>query len=144
VDPINTRGKSVLYLKPIHLEEMRTWVSACDPEEACGLLAGRNRQVFQVIGVENELHSRWRYRMEPHQQLRAFQRFEEQGWELQGIFHSHPAGPPDPSPSDIAEAYYPEAIHLIWSPISGEWHCRAFTIIGARIEPVILDLVSSE
>jgi proteasome lid subunit RPN8/RPN11 len=48
--------------------------------------------------------------------------------ELIGIYHSHPHGPDEPSPTDVNEAYYPEAIHLIWSQRTGKWQCRAFMI----------------
>lgn len=138
MDSLSARRPATLHLHPDHLEEMRAWVSAHAPEEACGILAGRDGRVLQVMVIENELHDRYRYRMQPSQQLQAFQTLEAQGWELLGIFHSHPEGPPEPSPTDIAEAYYPEALHLIWSRFEGDWQCRVFRIVESQVFPGVL------
>src|SRR3990172_6977006 len=42
------------------------------PEEACGLLGGKGRDVVDVIPVTNVLHSPVRYQMAPEEQLAAF------------------------------------------------------------------------
>ncbi len=96
------------------------------PEEACGLLGGIGNRVFAVVPVTNILRSVTRYRMEPGEQLRAFQQLEAEGMDLIGIYHSHPAGPAQPSKTDIAEAYYPDAAYLIWSMNIEGWKCLAF------------------
>ena len=98
------------------------------PEEACGLLGGSGDRALEIIPVTNILRSPHRYRMEPGEQLRAFQRFEEEGLELVGIYHSHPSGPSYPSQSDIDEAYYPDSVHLIWFRTPVDWECRAYRI----------------
>jgi len=96
------------------------------PEEACGLLGGIGNRVFAVVPITNVVRSQYRYRMQPGEQLRAFQRFEAQGLEISGIYHSHPAGPAYPSKTDIEESYYPDAVYLIWSKEYTGWECRAF------------------
>jgi len=93
-----------------------------------------------IIPTTNVLHSRVRYRIEPLEQLKAFEDFEELGWELVGIYHSHPNGPDAPSPTDVAEAYYPEAVYLIWSHRTGEWNCRGFLIQDGNIDEVRLTI----
>ena len=93
--------------------------------------------------MTNTLHSAVRYRMEPLEQLAAFEAIDAQGWQLVGIYHSHPAGPEQPSPTDIAEAYYPEAVYLIWFRRAGVWECRGFSIQGGRVDSVALDDFSS-
>ena len=108
--------------------QMRDQVNHHLPAEACGLLAGTKDQVSQIYPVTNILQSPVRYRMDPQEQLRAFQDIEEADLEMLGIYHSHPNGPDKPSPTDIAEAYYPRAVYLIWSLASGDWHCRGFKI----------------
>ncbi len=135
---------------PIHRIEISTTdmqrmlqsVAALAPEEACGLLPGSRAvgvyRVTEVIPVPNELHSPVRYRMEPLAQLKAFNRIDGLGLELAGIYHSHPDGPPYPSPTDIAEAYYPESVYLIWSATSGAWSCQAFTIQDGQVSRVEL------
>ncbi len=128
-----------------HLQQMRRSVAAGAPEEACGLLAGLTQkgtfQVRKVIPITNELRSPVQYRMDPQEQIDAFNQIEAQGLELVGIYHSHPGGPPGPSPTDIAEAYYPEAVYLIWSHQAGDWHCNAFLIRDQRVDPVAISVM---
>jgi [CysO sulfur-carrier protein]-S-L-cysteine hydrolase len=106
------------------------------PQEACGLLGGLGHMTVAVVSVTNILNSRDRYRMEPSEQLHAFNLFEAQGLEITGIYHSHPAGPSQPSQTDIDEAYYPDAVYLIWSKSLNDWECRAFRIQGGSFSEV--------
>jgi proteasome lid subunit RPN8/RPN11 len=123
---------------------MRDHVLACLPEEACGLLGGSQGVVRMVIPVLNSLHSRIRFHMDPQGQLSAMQRIEDEGEEIVGIYHSHPAGPRGPSESDLAEAAYPEAAYLIWAPALGAWHCRAFRIGPAGVAPLKIRIEAGE
>jgi proteasome lid subunit RPN8/RPN11 len=81
-------------------------------------------------------HSPARFRMDPKEQLQAFNHMDEQGWELLAIYHSHPSGPPTPSATDIAEAAYPGVIHLIWSTFEEDWICKGFVIETSRVYEV--------
>lgn len=69
-----------------------------------------------------------RYRIDPREQLAAFREMDAAGEELFGIYHSHPASVPFPSPTDRSEAYYPDAVYLLVSLRSGEGELRAFRI----------------
>jgi len=124
-------------------EKMRRHVRRCSPLEACGLLAGTGAQVELVIGVPNADRSPVRFRMDPRAQWRAFQRFERQGLELLAIYHSHPRGPADPSPTDHAEAAYP-VVQVIWAPLEGKWQGRGFLIAGGTVQEVALEIQKSE
>jgi len=107
------------------------------PNEACGLLGGVEGVVHKVYPVENELHNPWADQMAPKEQVRAMLEIEAAGWELSGIFHSHPNGPPVPSATDVAQAYYPEAVYLIFAPdAQGEWRGRGFRIEEGRVEEI--------
>jgi proteasome lid subunit RPN8/RPN11 len=86
-----------------------------------------------VYPVQNELSSPVRFRMHPQQQVDALLEIEARGWDLLAIYHSHPSGPPAPSPTDIAESAYPEAVNLIWSISEDGWECRAFQIYPDKI-----------
>ncbi len=124
-----------------HWHIMQHHVQSRAPEEACGLLAGQGAQVTEVYCIPNVLHSPVRYRMEPHAQVRALHHIEKQEQTLLGIYHSHPAGPPTPSPTDVREAAYPGCAWLIWSPrTSGGWQCRAFRIARNRFQAIPLYL----
>lgn len=129
-----------LYLNAQHYEQMLVNVTSRAPEEACGLLAGKDNRVTLVISVTNELHSAIRFRMDPVEQLKAFQMIEDRGIDMLGIYHSHPNGPLMPSQTDIAEAYYPDVVHLIWSRSSDNWICKGFRIIEGDVSEVLLTI----
>ncbi len=79
--------------------------------------------------------------MDPAEQVRVMVEIEAAGWEVCGIFHSHPAGPPVPSPSDVAQAYYPEAAYVILAPDGhGAWNARAFEIDAGRTREIRLEV----
>jgi len=71
--------------------------------------------------------------------LSAFLAMEAQGEELVAIYHSHPQGPPHPSPTDIAQAYYPDTVQVIVSlqdrkrPLM-----RAFMIKNGIVSPITI------
>jgi proteasome lid subunit RPN8/RPN11 len=114
---------------------MRDHVAGKAPEEACGLVAGIGERAIHIFEIENELHCAARYRLAPKQQLEAFMQMEREGWVLLAIYHSHPDGPPGPSATDLAEALYPDALQLIWSPEGQEWSGRAFRFAeGGAVE----------
>jgi proteasome lid subunit RPN8/RPN11 len=71
-----------------------------------------------------------RYVIDPREQLKAFRSIDAAGEELIGIYHSHPVSQPYPSPTDRAEAHYPNAVYVLVSLRTGEPEMRAF-IIGA-------------
>jgi proteasome lid subunit RPN8/RPN11 len=133
---------SQLQLSHGQFAEMQAHVQGCLPEEACGLLAGLDGVVREVIPVQNQARSPFRFQMDPHEQLRAFQHIESRGWELLGIFHSHPAGPPGPSATDIAEAAY-DVVHIIWSRDNATWQAGGFRIQDGAASKVELS-VSAE
>jgi proteasome lid subunit RPN8/RPN11 len=129
-------GVNALSLSKDLWKVMQAEVSRLDPEEACGVVAGFREQGLAIaqtiIPTINILHSPTRDRVDPHQQLDAFNLIERQGWELIAIYHSHPTGPSSPSVTDINEAYYSEVLYLIWSQETGEWECCAYRILDQK------------
>lgn len=129
-----------IYIKTQDWKKMICDINTRLPEEACGLLLGEaNQNHYQTIEVrptKNVLHSPVRYRMDPEEQLVAFNYMDKKGLDLVAIYHSHPEGPDTPSQTDIDEAFYPEAVNLIWSRSSGKWHCRAFLIQEGSIQEI--------
>lgn len=135
-----------MILSRSHLDQMLDAVRQNPDEEVCGIVAGSisgsDYQVELVIPVVNELHSPVRFRMAPQDQLDAFYLIEAQGLELVGIYHSHPNGPSHPSATDISEAYYPEAVQIIWSRESGHWNYAAYIIQDDLVGEVKLSVIS--
>jgi proteasome lid subunit RPN8/RPN11 len=119
---------------------MRRHVRRYAPLEACGLLAGKEERVERSTGIPNTEQSAVRFRMRAVEQWRAFQQMEAEGLELVGIYHSHPEGPEEPSPTDIAENLYPVA-QVIWSRVRGSWQARAFTIENGKAREIPLDII---
>ena len=130
------RMNSKLYLNDEHWNLMREDIIERMSEEACGIVAGIEETSCAVFTVTNILHSQVRFRMAPEEQLDVFNQIEDQDLQLLAIYHTHLKGPDRPSPIDIAEAYYPELINLIWSNITGEWNCRGFLIDEGQVTPV--------
>lgn len=85
------------------------------PNECCGLLLGRGDVVEEVFPARNVDESPRTYLMDPQDQLRAFRMMDERGWELVGIYHSHPHTEPRPSETDKARAQYLDARYVIVS-----------------------------
>jgi proteasome lid subunit RPN8/RPN11 len=123
-----------LILKRAHISTMERHINSEAPLEACGMLAGRNGVVELVLAVKNAAESKVRFLMEPRAQLRAMQQIEAEGLDLLAIFHSHPKGSSEPSPTDIKEAAYP-VVNIIWSKAGRRWQRRGFWIeVGTVVE----------
>lgn len=126
-----------LTMAQAHYHEMVAHVRSCFPEEGCGFVGGVDGRAIRIVPVENHLHSPVAYEMEPVAQIRAMLALESAGMELLAIFHSHPDGPAFPSPSDVAQAYYPDTMHVIISFSSRRDeapHVSAYMISDGRIE----------
>jgi proteasome lid subunit RPN8/RPN11 len=85
------------------------------PLEACGFLGGQDGIATVVTLVENALNSPVAYQMDPLQQIEAMLDMEDKGVDLMAAYHSHPQGPSKPSPTDLAQVYYPDLPQLIIS-----------------------------
>jgi [CysO sulfur-carrier protein]-S-L-cysteine hydrolase len=107
--------------------------------EMCGLLSGRAGVVDRVWPVPNALHSPVAYRMDGPEFAEAMIGCE---FEPLGIFHSHPAGPPVPSPTDIAEAAYPDSIYVVISLQNTSPGVRSFRIVDEQVVEVPIDILA--
>lgn len=85
---------------------------------------GVNR-VRSVYRAENVAHSpRRTYLIDPEAQLAIMEKIEDRGQDVVGFYHSHPVGPPRPSPVDETRATwvgYSYAICLPRIPFVGSW-----------------------
>jgi len=85
------------------------------PNEACGLLAGKEGRPVKFFRMTNRDASPVTYRLDPREQLHAFDEIDEEGWELLAIFHTHTHSDAVPSETDRKQAFYPEATYLVMS-----------------------------
>lgn len=109
------------------------------PNEACGVLAGRDGRPARVYAMRNAEESPEVYRFDGNEQVRVFKEIETNGWDLLAIFHSHTHTEAYPSPTDRAQAHwrdpttgqeapaYPGVRYLILSLAEQRPVLRAFT-----------------
>ena len=86
------------------------------PRECCGLLAGQGRKIELAIPLRNvDKRPRVRFTIDPAEHIAVRRALRTLAPKLQivGVYHSHPHGPAKPSPSDIAESYYPDWYYAI-------------------------------
>ena len=87
------------------------------PDEACGLLGGKDGKVWlhqPTTNIEPE-NKKIRYLIEPREQLHFEEELDRQDLELVGIYHSHTHTPARPSPTDVRTAYYPDTYYILVS-----------------------------
>ena len=83
------------------------------PNEACGFLGGRDGVVERLYRLTNAAASPVFYRPDDREMLAAIDDMDQEGLDLLGIFHSHVATQPYPSPTDVSQARYPDAVYVI-------------------------------
>jgi proteasome lid subunit RPN8/RPN11 len=123
---------------------MRAHVQRCIPEEACGILGGTGNLVKHVLPVTNELHSPVKFRMAPEEQLKAFIWLEQNGLDMVGYYHSHPAGPDHLSETDQQQFFYPGVVLVLLSPQNSTWRIKGFIIKKKYIKEINIEPVQSK
>lgn len=104
------------------------------PNEACGILAGREGIVKKAYPMVNTDKSPQSFLMDPKEQLKVNKEMRALGLEMLGIYHSHVASAAYPSGHDVEMAFYPDVFYVIFSlqdkdnPLA-----RAFKIQDSRI-----------
>ncbi len=102
-------------------------------EEVCGVLAGTygegKSRVEAVYRARNAAEQPTvRYRIDPEEQLAIFESVADAGRSVVGFYHSHPAGPPGPSETDVARAAWPDRSYVVCAldgqPFVGSWRWR--------------------
>lgn len=112
------------------------------PNEACGVIAGRDGRPDRLYPMRNAEASPVMYRFDSNEQVRVFKDIDANGRELLAMFHSHTHTEAFPSPTDRALAQwrdpvtgeetpaYPGTRYLILSLAEPEPVLRAFTFAG--------------
>ena len=110
------------------------------PRECCGLLVGQGQVVSHAVAVPNRAAGVTRFRLDDraHIDVRRTLRCFEPPLEIVGVYHSHPTGAPVPSETDIAEAHYPDWIHLIVGRAGSRPRVAAYRIQRGRADALRL------
>lgn len=122
------------------------------PNEACGLIAGTapaedGGRATRWHAARNRAASPLRYEIHPDDLLRTVLALDDMGEVIWGIVHSHVRSPARPSPSDVARAFYPDALYLVVSlrdgeagPGAGDEDIRAWRIVDGHVHEVGLEI----
>lgn len=121
------------------------------PNEACGILAGREGRIVKVYPMRNTKPSPVSYEMNPAEQFQVLKDIRDEGLTLMGIFHSHPRSPAYPSSVDVEKAYwpgtafpnYPEALYVIVSLSEQQPVVKGFSILEGSVREEHLSVVDS-
>ena len=98
------------------------------PNEACGILAGRDGCVERFFPALPDEPSPFYYRIESRDQIRIMNEIDEAGLDLIGIYHSHTSSPAFPSRTDAEQAFWPDAVYVIVSLASPDADVRGYRI----------------
>jgi proteasome lid subunit RPN8/RPN11 len=91
------------------------------PMEVCGVLAGSHApeesRVERAYRTRNVADSpRVTYEIDPEALFETIEEIEATGREVVGFYHSHPDGPPRPSPTDETQATWEGYSYVIVEP----------------------------
>jgi proteasome lid subunit RPN8/RPN11 len=122
------------------------------PNEACGLVVGdapaaEGGQPLRWVPLRNALGSPFRYEIDPQDLLDLTIETERAGESFWAIVHSHVASPARPSPTDVRQSFYPDALYVIVSldpaeadPQTGAESVRAWRIVDGGVHEVALSV----
>ena len=122
------------------------------PNEGCGLIIGdrparEGGRALRWVATRNELASPYRYQIAADDLLRLTIETDDADEVFWAIVHSHVASPPRPSPTDLRQAFYPEALYVLVSldpgeadPATGAESVRAWRIVDGGVHEVALTI----
>lgn len=132
---------------PRKLTNQLLHLAQLSPEaEVCGLIgADTDGKPVSCYPIGNSAETpKNRFLLEAGQQIAAMKQMRDKGESLFAIYHSHPDTPAVPSATDIEQASYPEALHLIISlNTKGVLELRGFKIADQTVTEAVLNLIEA-
>jgi proteasome lid subunit RPN8/RPN11 len=121
------------------------------PNEACGIVIGDRPapdggRALRWVPLRNPLASPYRYAIDPDDLLRLTIETDDADEVFWAIVHSHTASPARPSPTDLREAHYPDALYVLVSlapdqaGADGTPGVRAWRIVDGGVHEVELTI----
>jgi proteasome lid subunit RPN8/RPN11 len=109
------------------------------PDECCGLLVGTEAAIDEAVRTRNLEAGPSRFQVDPADHIALLKRLRGTSRTIAGAYHSHPRSSATPSPSDVAEAFYPDFVYLIVSlAVPARPECRAWRIRDGAAEEIAL------
>lgn len=103
------------------------------PDEACGVIAGRDGVATRVVEMENAERSPTFYRFDALEQLRVWRAMDDADEVPLVIYHSHTATEAHPSRTDVSLASEPDAHYLLVSTRAETDEVRSFRIVDGVV-----------
>ena len=122
----------MLRIEKRYADEIKAHAVEEEPNECCGVLAGKDGSVHSLYRITNTTKSPYRYLMDPQEFLNAELDAERNGSELVAFYHSHTHSPAYPSSTDVRMALqsgWLDVYYVLVSLLSKEMpEIRAFHI----------------
>jgi proteasome lid subunit RPN8/RPN11 len=120
-----------------------------NPNECCGIIAGRNGDATKLYRAKNAAASPYRYEVEAKDLLRINRDIDNNDWDVFAIYHSHTHTQAYPSATDVRLAFYPEAYYILVSlgdpdkpdVSTDNPDVRAYRIVDERVTEEPIELV---
>ena len=123
------------------VDDMVAHAQADDPNECCGLVSSINGDAVKVYRTTNTEASRFRFVIDPSEQLRVYNEIEDAGLDLGAIYHSHTRSEPYPSQTDINFAKdWPGVLWIIIGLASGEPEVKTYEIRDGQVADAELEI----
>jgi proteasome lid subunit RPN8/RPN11 len=129
------------------LEAIVAHARAEQPRECCGLLIGAGGVVIEAAATANAADDPVRrFEIPPIEHIRQMKRCRTmtaetgQRHEVIGAYHSHPRSAPEPSPTDLAQAFR-DFLYIIAGPADvDEVVTNAYRLTEDGMRPVIMEV----
>lgn len=115
------------------LDDVWAHAREASPRECCGVLLGVDDRIVDSVRAVNLAPGTTRFELDPRDHFRAIRMARDRQLDVLGFYHSHPRTPSYPSPTDMAESGYADAMHLIAGMRDGVEETRLF-----RIQPELV------
>ena len=113
-------AEDMLHIDSKYSGEMVAHALEDDPNECCGILAGKDGEIMSLYRMINIEASPYRYRMDPKELLKVYNEIDDRGWEIVAIYHSHTHSEAYPSDTDVRLATWPESRYILVSLLDKE------------------------
>jgi len=112
---VRVEGRTAAVLiRSIVVDDIVAHAAAAQPDECCGILIGLGDRVDEAWRARNIAERpATRFLIDPADHLAALKDARRRRLDVVGFYHSHPRSPAEPSPTDLADASYPDHLFLI-------------------------------
>ena len=113
------------------------------PNEACGLLVGKEGEVGKQYSMTNIDHSPEHFSFDPAEQFQVLRSARDGELDIIANYHSHPETPSRPSEEDIRLAYDPNILYLIVSLAAEIPVLKAFRIVNGNSTEEQIEIIQN-